>query len=117
MNNHNTPTPPEDTASSILSPITTHLKNSKLTLSRLCKDLNQVIKTTKDNPNAKLKGIDMALKLHGKDAYPVDKLEIEHSGSTEMALAVTVYRRELENTVPSIEEGEHEDTKQGTDTG
>ncbi len=85
---------PEDAQEAILSPITQQLKDSNLTIKRLCKDLNQVIKTSKDNPNAKLKGIDMGLKLN--QAYPADKLEV--TGETGLTIKLVQYG------VPSIED-------------
>ena len=77
---------PEDTSTIILSPITQALTKHNLTLDRLTKDLNQVIKTTKDNPHAKLKGIDMGLKLN--QAYPAERQELEITGVQLLAPAV-----------------------------
>jgi len=77
---------PQDAQEAILSPITKALINNNLTLDRLCKDLNDVIITTSDNPNAKLKGVDMGLKL--QQAYPAERQELEITGVQLLAPAV-----------------------------
>ena len=104
---------PQDAQEAILSPIHKQLKDSNLTLKRLCKDLNQVIKSTKDNPNAKLKGIDMGFKLHGKDAYPIDTLHIE--GETGLTIKLVQYKEpvpSIEDTVLTIEGGNKDNDTQ-----
>ena len=60
----NTPPALNEAQNAALSPITTALKNSTLTLDRLFQDIDNIIKSTAKNPNAKLKAIEMALSLH-----------------------------------------------------
>ena len=65
---------PQDTLTAILSPLAKALDDHNLTLDRLCKDLDTVIKTTADEPGHKLKGIDMAIKLN--QAYPAEQHDL-----------------------------------------
>ena len=58
------PVTSQDAQNAALSPITTALKNSSLTLDRLFQDIDNIIKSTAKNPTAKLKAIEMALSLH-----------------------------------------------------
>ena len=65
---------PKDTLIAILSPLAQALDDNNLTLDRLCKDLDMVIKTTANEPGHKLKGIDMAIKLN--QAYPAEQHDL-----------------------------------------
>ena len=65
---------PQDTLTAILSPLAKALDDHNLTLDRLCRDLDTVIKTTADEPGHKLKGIDMAIKLN--QAYPAEQHDL-----------------------------------------
>ena len=65
---------PQDTLTAILSPLAQALDDHNLTLDRLCRDLDRVIKTTADEPGHKLKGIDMAIKLN--QAYPAEQHDL-----------------------------------------
>ena len=65
---------PQDTLIAILSPLAQALDDHNLTLDRLCNDLDDVIKTTTEEPGHKLKGIDMAIKLN--QAYPAEQHDL-----------------------------------------
>ena len=65
---------PQDTLTAILSPLAKALDDHNLTLDRLCKDLDTVIKTTADRPGHHLTGIDMAIKLN--QAYPAEQHDL-----------------------------------------
>ena len=80
---------PQDTLTAILSPLAKALDDHNLTLDRLCKDLDTVIKTTADEPGHKLKGIDMAIKLN--QAYPAEQHDLTVSpGGVADALMVRI---------------------------
>ena len=94
---------PQDTLTAILSPLAKALDDHNLTLDRLCRDLDTVIKTTADEPGHKLKGIDMAIKLN--QAYPAEQhdLTVSPGGVADALMArIAANVKALPSPVPAL---------------